>query len=96
VEGGPLADDFAPWARVDHFVGGDTGELVGGDVAQAVAAGLDRVHLHGGQFGQDVRDVFQRRPVELHVLAGADVGVALVVVAGDLGHHAHLGGVSWP
>ena len=90
VEGGPLADNFAPWARVDQLVGGDTGELVGGDVAQAVAAGLNGVHLHGGQFSQDVRDVFQGRPVELYVLAGTDVGVALVVVTGDLGHHSRL------
>ena len=90
VERGPLADDFAPWARVDQFVGSDAGKLVGSDVAQAVAAGLDRVHLHGGQFSQDVRDVFHRRPVELHVLPGADVGIALVVVTGNLGHHSHL------
>lgn len=73
VEGGPLTDDFAPRSRVDQLVGSDTGELVGGDVAQAVAAGLDRVHLHGSQLSQDVRNVFQRRPVELHVLPGADV-----------------------
>ena len=90
VERGPLADDLAPWARIDQLVGSDTGELVGGDVAQAVAAGLDRVHLHGRQFSQDVRDVFQRRPVELHVLPGADVGIALVVVAGNPGHHSRL------
>src|SRR3989344_3337142 len=90
VEGGPLADDFAPRTRIDQLVGSDTGELVGGDVAQAVAAGLDRVHLHGGQFSQDVRDVFHGRPVELDVLPGTDVGVALVVVAGNLGHHSHL------
>jgi len=93
VEGGPLADDFAPGARVDDFIRSHTGELVGGGVAQAVAAGLDRVHLHGGQFGENIRDVFQRWPVELHVLAGGNVGVALVVVAGDLGQGANLFGV---
>ncbi|MNS09735.1 hypothetical protein D3C72_412300 [compost metagenome] len=90
VERGPLTNDLAPWARVDHFIGSDTGELVGGDVAQAVAAGLDRVHLHGGQFGKNVRNVFHGRPVELHVLPGTDVGVALVVVAGNFGHHSRL------
>lgn len=93
VEGGPLADDFTPGAWIDDFICSDTGELVGGGVAQAVAAGLDRVHLHGGQLGEDVRDVFQRRPVELYVLAGGDVGIALVVVAGDLGQGADLAGV---
>ncbi|MCY1351036.1 hypothetical protein D9M69_372880 [compost metagenome] len=90
VEGRPLADDLAPRTRVDHLVAGDAGELVGGGVADAVAAGLDRVHLHGGQLSEDVRHVFQFRPVELHVLAGADVRVALVVVAGDLRQLAHL------
>ncbi|MCY1172862.1 hypothetical protein D9M73_130060 [compost metagenome] len=90
VEGGPLTDDLTPWARIDQFIGSDTGELVGGDVAQAVAAGLDRVHLHGGQFSENVRNVFHGRPVELHVLPGTDVGVALVVVPGDFGHHSHL------
>ncbi len=93
VEGRPLADDLAPGARIDQLVAGDAGELVGGGVADAVAAGLDRVHLHGGQLGEDFRHVFQLRPVELDVLAGADVGVALVVVAGDLRQLAHLLGV---
>ncbi|MNF79720.1 hypothetical protein D3C84_619430 [compost metagenome] len=92
VEGGPLADDLAPGARVDDFVVGHAGELVGGGVADAVAAGLDRVHLHGGQLGEDFRHVFQLRPVVLDVLAGADVGVALVVVASDLSQLAHLDG----
>ncbi len=69
---------------------GDAGELVGGGVADAAAAGLNRVHLHGGQLGEDFRHVFQLRPVELHVLPGADVGVALVVVAGDLRQLAQL------
>src|SRR5450830_478819 len=90
VEGGPLTDDFAPRARVDQLVGGDTGKLIGGDVAQAVAAGLDRVHLHGRQLSENLRHVLQRRPVELHVLPGTDVGVALVVVTGDPRHHSRL------
>nr|GFA29209.1 hypothetical protein [Tanacetum cinerariifolium] len=90
VECRPLADDFTPGARVYQLIGGHAGELVRGDVAQAVAAGLDGVHLHGGQLGENVGNVFKRRPVELHVLAGADVCVAFVVVAGNLGQHAGL------
>jgi len=90
VEGSPLTDDFAPWAWVNQLIGGNTGELVGGHVAQAVTAGLNGVHLHGGQLGEDVRHIFQRRPVELYVLAGTDVGIAFVEVACNLGHHAHL------
>ncbi|MNZ67303.1 hypothetical protein D3C78_855470 [compost metagenome] len=90
MEGRPLADDLAPRTRVDDFVTGDAGELVGSGVADAVAAGLDRVHLHGGQLGENFRYVFQFRPVELHVLTGTDVRIALVVVAGDLRQLAHL------
>lgn len=92
VEGRPLTDDFAPRTWVDDFVFGHASELVGGGVTNAVAAGLDRVHLHGSQFAENGRHIFQFRPVELHVLAGTDVGVAFVVVAGNLGHHPHLGG----
>ena len=45
MEGRPLADDLAVDARILDLVGGDAGELIGGDVADAVAAGLDGVHL---------------------------------------------------
>jgi hypothetical protein len=75
VEGGPLADDFAVDARVFDFILGDAGQMVGGDVANAVAAGLDGVHLHLGQFGEDVRRLFQFRPVVLNVLAGGEMAV---------------------
>ena len=48
--------------RVHHLIGRDAGELVGGGVADAVAAGLDGVHLHGRQIGEDVGHA-QFRPV---------------------------------
>ena len=51
----PLAQDLGLGARIGHLVGGGTGEVVGRDVADAVAGGLDGVHLDGGQLGQDVR-----------------------------------------
>ena len=50
------------------------------------------MHLDIGQFGQNVRHIFQCRPVHLHVLAGADVGEALVVSAGDMREPAQLTG----
>ena len=59
MEGRPLADQFAIRPRIDDFVGGDAGEMVGGDVADAIAAGLDRVHLHRREVGQDVRHVLE-------------------------------------
>ncbi len=90
MEGGPLADDFAPGPRVDQLITSHASELVGGGVADAVAAGLDGVHLHGGQLGEDLGYVFQFRPIELHVGPGADMGITLVVATGDLGQLAHL------
>ena len=83
---------LAPRARVDPFVGGDAGELVGGDVADAASAGLDGVHLHLGEVGQDVRHVDEFGPVDLHVLARGEVAVAFVVVAADAGEGLELRG----
>ena len=45
VDGRPLPQDFGQRARVDHFVRRDPGERFGGDVAHAVAGGLDRMHF---------------------------------------------------
>ncbi|MNT76759.1 hypothetical protein D3C72_2158050 [compost metagenome] len=50
------------------------------------------MHLDRGQFGQDVRHVFQLGPVELDVLAGAEVAVAAVPFARDVGQGAQLAG----
>ena len=86
----PLAQDFGIGTRIGDLVGGRTGEMIGGDVADAVAAGLDRVHLDAGEIGQDRRHVRQRRPVELDVLARREMAVALVVFAGDVAEHAQL------
>jgi hypothetical protein len=66
-----------------QFVGRDAGELVGGDVADAVARGLHGVHFDARQFGQDVRRFLELRPVELHVLARREVPDAAVVAARD-------------
>ncbi len=90
VEGGPLADDFAPGPRVDQLITSHAGELIGGGVADAVAAGLDGMHLHRGQFGENLGYVFQLGPVELHVGTGTDMGIALVVATSDLCQLAHL------
>ena len=44
VVGGPLPDQFGHGAGIGDFIGGGTGEMVGGDVAYGVAAGLDGMH----------------------------------------------------
>jgi hypothetical protein len=84
VEGRPLADQLAPDEGIDDLVLRHAGEMVGGDVAHAVAGGLDGVHLHGGELGEDLRHLGQLRPVELQVLARREVAVAAVVLAGDV------------
>src|SRR5574343_524763 len=61
VEGRPLTHDLGERARVDDFIGRYTGELVGGDVAQAVAGGLDGVHVDFGQLGQDLGYILDLR-----------------------------------
>eukprot|EP01022_Parablepharisma_sp_SALTPOND_P026560 TRINITY_DN643_c0_g3_i1.p1 TRINITY_DN643_c0_g3~~TRINITY_DN643_c0_g3_i1.p1 ORF type:complete len:1321 (+),score=447.37 TRINITY_DN643_c0_g3_i1:3726-7688(+) len=90
VEGAPLADQFGIGTRIDDLVGGHASELVGGGVADAVARGLDGVHLDAGQFFQDLGGFFQLDPVELDVLAGGEVAIASVVLDGDLGELAQL------
>jgi hypothetical protein len=57
VQRRPLADDLRVGARIGHLVRGGPGEVVGGDIANAVARGLDGVHLHLGQLAEDVGDV---------------------------------------
>ena len=91
MEGRPLPDDLAPDARILDLIGGRTGEMIGGDVADAIAAGLDAVHLDLGQLGQDIRRLLQLDPVELDVLAGGEMAVAAVVAPGDPGQAAQLG-----
>ncbi len=90
VECAPLADDLAPGARVHHLVGCGAGKMVGGGVADAVARGLDGVHLDIGEQVQHVGNVFQRDPIELDVLARRPVAIALVIVARDAGELAQL------
>ena len=72
------------------LVGGGAGEMVGGDIAHAIAAGLDGMHLHAGQLGKNVGHVHQLDPVELDILAGGEMAEALVIFARDMGQLAHL------
>ncbi len=96
MESGPLTNDLAPRTRIDQLICGNAGKLVGGGVADTVAAGLNGMHLHFSQVGQNVRHILQGRPVELDVLAGAEVNIALVVGTGDEGQLAYLPGGNQP
>src|SRR6267378_1455325 len=84
MERRPLADDLAPDERVHDLVLCDAGEMIGGDIAKGIARGLDRVHLHRRQLRKDVGYALELGPVQLQVLARAEVAVAAVVLAGDL------------
>ncbi len=53
-------------------------------IADAIAAGLNGVHFHAGQIGQDIRGILQFRPIELNVLAGGEVTIALVILFGQM------------
>ena len=90
IERGPLANDFTPGARIFNFLRVHTGEFIGGDVTDTVAAGLDGVHLHLGQLGKNVRHFLYGRPVQLNVLTGADVAEALVIGAHNMSQTAQL------
>ena len=92
--GGPLADQLGHRARVGDFVCRGTGEMVGGDVADRVAAGLQGVHFHVGKRFEDIRHIGQLGPVVLDVLARGEMAVALVPAVGDHGQLTHLAGCS--
>jgi hypothetical protein len=64
--------------------------MVGGGIADAVAARLDRVHLYRCQVGEDLRRLLEFGPVELDILAGREVPVAAVVGARDVREHTQL------
>ncbi len=62
--GGPLAQDLRKQARVDDFIARGTREMIGGDVAHAVAAGLDGMQVRFGERGEDLRRIVQTHPVD--------------------------------
>ena len=88
----PLAEELGVGAGIDDLVAGNAREMIGGDVAHAISAGLDGVHLHAGELGQDVGDVLQPRPVELDVLARSEVAVTSVILPADVRQLSKLPG----
>ena len=77
MQGAPLPQDFSKGAGVHDFIHRHTRAFVGGDVANAVATGLNAVHVHGGQEVHHVSAFLQRNPVVLQVLSGGEVGIAM-------------------
>ena len=90
VKRGPLTDQLTPGTWIDCLVVRDTGELVSRGIADAVAAGLDRMHFDLSQFGENRRDIFQLRPVQLQILAGGEVSIGTIITTADGRHGAQL------
>ncbi len=90
MEARPLAHQLGIGAGVHHLVRGRAREVIGADVADAIAAGLDRVHLDRRKVREGVGAIFQLDPVVLDVLAGGEVAVAAIILVGDVGEHLHL------
>ena len=86
----PLPHDLGEDARVLQLLGAGAGKLVGGDIAYAIAAGLDAMHLDLGQLVQHVGDIRELRPVQLQILPRREVAVAPVKFALDRRQFAHL------
>jgi hypothetical protein len=86
----PLPDVFAPRPRIFELVRRDAGQVIGRDVANAVAAGLNRMHLHCREQRQNVGHLLQLRPVELNVLPRREMAIVTVVLACDPREHAQL------
>ncbi len=86
----PLPQDLAVGTRVIDLVLGDAGHVIGGDIANAIATRLDRMHLHRGEMLQDIGNIGQVRPVQLQILAGREVTVAAIVATGHLAQLAQL------
>ena len=86
----PLAQDLAPGTRVLELVMGGAGKRIGGDVAHAIAAGLDAVHLDLGERRQHVGNVDELHPVELQILPRGEMAVAAIPFAPDHGELTQL------
>src|ERR1700731_2066766 len=59
----PLPQNFGVGAGILDFVGGRAGKLIGRDIADAIARGLDRVHFDFGKLIENIGTIFERRPV---------------------------------
>ena len=86
-----LANKLGPDARILDLVGSNTGPLVGGDVANAIAAGLHAVHPDAGERRHGVGEFFELDPVVLNVLAGGEMAVTAIEAPRHMRQHAHLG-----
>src|ERR1700722_13407714 len=92
MERRPLPDDLAPGPRILEFIRGNSRKMIRGGIADAVAAGLNGVHLDGREFSQYVGHLLELRPVVLNVLAGGEMSGAAIVAPRNPAQRAQLYG----
>ena len=90
VKCAPLTQQLGPWARIRNFVCGSPCILVGRNVANAVTAGLDGVHLYARQLFQKIAAFLQLDPVILDILPRGEMAIIAVIFARDMRQHPHL------
>ena len=91
-----MADQFGHWAGIGHLIGAGPCEMIGSDIADRIAAGLDRMHAHIGQGLQHGGHIFEFWPVILDILARGEMAIALVPPLRDHRQLAHLAAVQRP
>ena len=88
-----MPQQFGPGTRVGDFIGCCPCILVGSDIADAVAAGLDGVHFDLCQFCEQIGAFLQLDPVILDILPRGEMPVTAVIFARDMRQDMHLAAV---
>ena len=92
-----LLDGLHQRAGVEEFLRIEAGQGVGGDVAGVVVARLVAGEPHGCDLREQRGHVLQQQAAQLQVLAGGDVGAAVLAAAiHRLGQHRKLIGPNHP
>ena len=93
MEARPLAQQLGIGARVNQLVARGSCEMIGRDIADAIAAGLDGVHLDRCKVCQQVACFFQLDPIVLDILARGEMAITTVIFVRDIRQSMHLCGV---
>ena len=89
----PLADQLGDGAGIGNFIGGGPCKMIGCDIANGVATGLNGMHFHVSQGLQNVGHVFKFWPIKLNVLPCGEMAIAFVPTLYDYCELVHLAAV---
>ena len=64
--------------------------MIGCNIANTIARGLNSVHIHICQICENIRNILQPYPVKLHILTGGKMPIAAVIALGNIGQLFHL------